>query len=307
MKKEKSTPAKKIETLSEDVLGAFPVPHQVEVVATHVLEALGATAPDKAVSTKTIIDAYRKLRKENADVVEINENSFGVYLSPISHSESSAICCEGRKKGYYLALTAPATPAPQTNTTTNTSLKQPGGSQLQESDLYPIFKAWLTTKGYCAQTVANKRGQGKWQNTDIIGIRDTEIIGTLDIEIASIEVKLSKQGWETQIFEAVAHKMFANRAYFAFMCKEDEVDKVDDMKLYAEKFGIGILALAVDSASWDKPKKILTCPIREIVPAPYDTTFTIKKKEFLDAMGITNLTQYNDWKMQMKIEAGKNL
>ena len=67
------------------------------------------------------------------------------------------------------------------------------------------------------------------------------------------------------------------------------------MKLYASKFGIGIISIAIDDkergkiTTSDKLLKALedgTCQIKEEVPAPYHIPDIIMQKKFLDGLEI---------------------
>ncbi|MEX8504644.1 hypothetical protein [Leptothrix ochracea] len=67
----------------------------------------------------------------------------------------------------------------------------------------------------------------------------------------SIEAKLTDSNWRRVFFEAVSHKRFADRAYFAFSFGSNEpvVSKLPDfqqLREYGEKYRVGILAVFMD-------------------------------------------------------------
>mgnify|MGYP006974890755 CR=1 FL=1 len=53
--------------------------------------------------------------------------------------------------------------------------------------------------------------------TDVVGLKVSEgLLGQRDLEVATIEAKLTRKSWKQVFFEAVSHKRFSHRAYFAF-------------------------------------------------------------------------------------------
>ena len=121
----------------------------------------------------------------------------------------------------------------------------------REKHLYPLLTAWVRAQGFGADdTSANKSG-GAWGNPDVTGIRIVEgPLGQKVVEIMTVEVKSSRTNWKREFFEAVSHKRFANRVYFAFAYPSDnpslealEVADRNEMRLYGEKFRVGILVV----------------------------------------------------------------
>ena len=100
--------------------------------------------------------------------------------------------------------------------------------------------------------------------------------------------------WSKNIFEAVAHTVFANRSYFAYLSKESE--KIDEeMISYAQKFNIGILRVIVPDNMWEK--SLSECgpddiDIQEIFPAPEQTPFITFQKQFLKKLEINDFDDY---------------
>lgn len=123
----------------------------------------------------------------------------------------------------------------------------------RESTLYPVLREWLNAKGYSARITATTKSGGTWGNPDVCGIRITEgYLGQREIEVATVEAKVSQDGWRLQFFEAVSHRRFAHRVYFAFAigaaADEVGVESVSDaqeLRRYAEEFGVGVLAVFV--------------------------------------------------------------
>jgi hypothetical protein len=133
-----------------------------------------------------------------------------------------------------------------------------GAKKLKREDkLYTALKIWLKSRHYkAAITADNKRG-GAWGNPDVTGIRVDELpLGNQTFECATIEAKLNSSDWVKDIFQAVSHKRFAHRAYFAFAIGTDtpsldDVKDADKMREYAEKYRVGLLVIFISSNKYD--------------------------------------------------------
>jgi hypothetical protein len=125
----------------------------------------------------------------------------------------------------------------------------------RESALYPVLRDWLNAKGYWARITATAKSGGTWGNPDVCGIHISEgFLGQREIEVATVEAKVSQDGWRLQFFEAVSHRRFAHRVYFAFAVESaadevgvESVPDAQELRKYAEEFGIGVLAVFVTS------------------------------------------------------------
>ena len=121
--------------------------------------------------------------------------------------------------------------------------------QEREKNLYPSLVSWLITKKYFSKDTSTFKKGGQWGNPDVTGIKIiNDIFGLERLEVCTIEAKAAATDWKKYIFEAVSHKRFANRAYFAFAIGSDKPsirDIVDynEMRDYGEKFKIGIIAI----------------------------------------------------------------
>jgi hypothetical protein len=101
--------------------------------------------------------------------------------------------------------------------------------------------------------------------------------------------------WATDFFQAVSHKRFANRAYFAFAQKQSIVSKIPlDLQYYHEIFGVGVIVISIEDDHFDeihdlaKPPSLVPekAEIRELFPAPYNIALPIFQKRYLDALEI---------------------
>lgn len=280
-----------IDDLKYSALAKSSSPEKVEKVVVFILESENKTDSDNTMSTEEIKKAYQKLKNDNEDIISIPENTIATTISVLSSKADSRIQCLGRRQGYFI------TPVPEEKVEENLEeTNQIEKGKLLEKDLYPVLKEWmqlsLDVKGV---DISSKRGSLKWRNPDLLGIKEIDFLGEAKFEILTIEVKPNMQDWTMYIFEAVSHSLFSNKTYFAYL-KDNFYDKVlDEMKLYASKFGIGIISISIDDKerpniiSSEKLLKALddgTCQIKEEVPAPYHVPDIYLQKKFLDGLDI---------------------
>ena len=234
------------------------------------------------------------------------KNTFLQYLSILSKNLNSKITCQGKRQGYYLTNTVVAVPNPAQSTLIASTAKQ---RVQKESKLYQILVRELLVRGYNAENVANGRLLGKWGNPDVAGIKTTFLIGTCStsIEIVTVEVKVKFDDWERDIFEAVSHRRFANRAYFAFACPDAFYVKLPlpEMRYYAELFKIGILVILLkddDFEKLDSGQEVSfdddtsdTIDVIEINSAPYEYVQPKYQQEFCEALKIKTPHDLYEW------------
>lgn len=277
---------------------------KVLFAATEALRALGATEKDKARKYHEVFAKAKEMFPQlTTGSTAVAENSFTAYLSQTVKDETSLINCEGPWKGYYLlsaelaAKTMPsAVPA-----------AAPDERKRKEKELllYPAAVKWLQSLGYRCDDTSSLRKLGKWGNPDITGLLVTETVGAIDVEVATVEVKTSSDDWEYWIFEAVAHRRFANRAHFAFAHPEELSLKLPGtMRYYSELYHIGILAFVLDNQAFSGLQTgTLTSPlnpsevfVQEIHSAPFMNVPSPAKKRFLeDGLGLREYRQVCTW------------
>ena len=131
---------------------------------------------------------------------------------------------------------------------------EPASSQIirREKKLYPFVQAWLQERYSQVQDISEIKDGGVWGNPDVCGVSVQEFLTTREIEICTVEVKSSSLSWKKDIFEAVSHKRYANRSYFAFAQSIDkDLDELkDELRYYAERFKIGILIIYMKDESY---------------------------------------------------------
>lgn len=256
-----------------------------------ILHELGATNPEKARSGQEI---YEKLcahvKKAKATLENLSRNTFFQYLCKAAASSGNNIFCEGRKQGYYVR-TEEAIIDDESETA---SSNKPAG---EEALLYPVAERWLRAHEFNAKVIATKKKNGLWGNPDVMGVKVREVCGRQDVEIVTIECKNSLYKWKSQIFEAVAHKRFADRVYFAFVLPIDEVKKkYEELVEYAEYYGVGLLVLELEPSVFKRyndkgdgkiAKYLEYLEFREIYHAPQNHCLFQARKEFLEGLEVT--------------------
>lgn len=275
---------------------------QVEYLSKLYLKQHKVNSPDRAISGDNLIKGIDKLFPDH----EIPKTTFWVTLSKLVRRPQSPIHCPGRHQGYYLKAPTESEAEPAEIVEEEKARKQ------KEAPFYTIFLQWLLAEGYDrAKDTSSSRNQdlGTWGNPDLTGLRIHEMLGkTTDIEIATIEVKATMNQWKYWIFEAVAHRRFSNRGYFAFAHSEDEINKIDpDLKHYAEMFGVGVLVLPVSSglmAKLSKKNQGLTAKelssyrpedIIEYASPLYTVTNYHFRTRYMKAIEITSEQELHNW------------
>lgn len=278
-------------------------------LATKALKAL-SREDNKKFSGAELLDWVKQNDPEGYDEVR---NSWGSYLTKAVNDLGSGIIREPGSYGFMMSTTEQdhtvtteeegRTP-PDLDETPAPSLAV--GKAKREQRLYAILAEWLTSKDYQAEDTSSKKNGGAWGNPDVVGIKAEEIVGgTSWLELVSIEAKVSSNNWRKLVFEAVAHKRFADRAYFAFSHGTDEplvanIPDFTELREYGEKYRVGIVvvfmsteqygtlvsedATAVSELSLDDVR------VEEVWPAVCDPVSPLTRDRFLrDVLGITTV------------------
>ena len=242
-------------------LDGLTVYDQVRVAAEHVLRIHGRIDDTRTWGGG---DLFEAVRGEFPDRLgQINKNTFLQYLSNAARDPDSLINCRGRRQGYYISSIAEEFSQSESGTESAadgagpwnqiTAIESTPQRREREARLYPFLEAWLISQGYRAKDVSAGRTLGKWGNPDVAGISVLDSFNGLSLEIATIEAKVSLDNWEQWIFEAVSHRRFANRSYFAFAHPEETINKIpQDMRYYSELYGIGVLAVAIENQAYER-------------------------------------------------------
>jgi len=272
---------------------------EVRVIAEYILIDLKSFESIKSKSTKEIFKKYENLKKDYPEVIpDIPRATFAVFLSINARDQLSRINCLGKKQGYFLEELV--SEIAEIEELKNEESKELSEKEIvYEKDIYPFIKEWLFEKNHDrVADISMLKKNGKWGNPDLIGLNIEEMFGHLEIEITTVEVKTTDDGWDRWIFEAVAHTRFSNRSYFAFIYPEDLINKLDStgLNLYAEHFNIGILIIAVNRETYlnIKKKEPITfdeesVSIVEYRHAPFNETHIKFRKKFLESLDVLEI------------------
>lgn len=286
---------------------------KVRTACEYVLDLEGKTSSDNTLSSGNL---FEKVKREFPDNFSDDmANTFYQYLSNSVKDTESSINCLGRRQGYYLStIAAEKIEEAESNesaviisdevTTSKDDIRTTKRSQ-KEILLYPILKSWLAAQGYQAEDISSGRTQGRWGNPDLAGISARDAFNGLSIELVTIEAKTSLDNWEQLIFEAISHRRFANRSYFAFAHEEEMIKKIpSEMRYYAELYNIGVLVLSMDNEQYrELHDGKLTTPLSsedveiiEIFSAPYNFVQPKYQLDFCkEALKISCLKELYSW------------
>lgn len=172
-----------------------------------------------------------------------------------------------------------------------------------EKKLYQIARAWLEAEGFNSEITGERTGNGKWGNPDITGIRVYNTASeSKEVEIATVEVKISQDNWRQFIFEAVSHTRFSNLTYFCFAYPESDRNSFDsEFYMYAEEFGIGLLGIEMESTDFEnfitnqyEPKNG-DIEVVELNTPRFRSLRPYFREKFLKTLGIGSLTDLIRW------------
>lgn len=292
-------------------LRASPTIYEYAVWLTRVTLAQLINENSDAFYGRQILDTIRDLYPENQyPHWRLNKASYFQYLTRMANDPNSRVVRVVSGYGYTLRpFEEQAIIAPDAENHAGVA----GPTAPPERTVYRLLADWLSALDYKTKVVADIRAGGQWGNPDVVGVRIYQTIwNAFDVEIVTIEAKRSYNDWRRWIFEAIAHKRFSDRSYFAFpvfsrTAVVEDIPDYRDMRHYGEQYGIGILAVFVDPEVFqgdagqhdDNAEDALDrVKFVEILPAPLIPVLPIKKDEFLRivlrANGIADLMDLGD-------------
>lgn len=275
----------------------------VENSATEALESLKATSSNK----KTGAQIYEEACKNNPDFSSmIAESVFKSYLSNLWKQDDSRIGKDSGTHGYYLKKDKSSMPDGEQDASSDERAPKETKKEIKhkknEMLLYPILKNWLQTQGYRSDDTSLMKKMGKWGNPDITGILVDETLGSFDFEVITIEAKITVNNYQNDFFEAVSHKRFANRVYFAFSATEEQYKQThEELRYYSELYGVGVLVVVEEKhyASYLDGKLKEIDPdlvdVYELFSAPFESRLKRWQKKYLSALGIYDRSTLYSW------------
>jgi len=257
------------------------------------LEALGKTK-NKNIKGNQLLEWILNNKDQFDFNVELIKVSWGAYLTRAILDPETKIAREPGK--YSLILDNKKSEIVQESLTDEESnpTAKPGNIEQQSPDrqkreeiLYNLLAEWLSLQKYNAEVRADSRKGCKWGNPDIVGIMLVDDpLGRQQIEIGTIEAKISLADWRKEFFEAVSHKRFSNRSYFAFaiganrpIIDKNTIPYYEELRKYGEKYNVGILVVFLVVINYNKLTKenisglnltLDNVVINEIWPAIYE-------------------------------------
>ncbi|NEO84612.1 MAG: hypothetical protein F6J87_10215 [Spirulina sp. SIO3F2] len=285
------------------VLGENRTSEKVKVACEYILKSQKKLASDNTLSGSELFDKAKKEFPEEFQSTQ--RNTFLQYLSNTVKDTASYINCLGKRKGYYISSTAQEVAENLSQSKDQSSdVDQKTARRQKEALLYPVLESWLIAQGYQSANVSANRSLGKWGNPDLAGINALDSFNGISVEVVTIEAKTSSEKWEQWIFEAISHRRFANRSYFAFAHPEEAISKIpQDMRYYAELYNIGVLVLSLENETFEKLMQGTLdnsldseeVDIVEIYSAPYNFVQPKYQIKFCHALGITCVKELYQW------------
>ena len=275
---------------------------RVVYFAEQVLRDEGKTNDRNTMNGPLVIE---KAKDRFEEAKKIAESTFSGYLSQAAKDPNSKINTRGRWKGYYLAKIVDNTPSQEIPPEEQGDTEQASSKNQKEKLLYKVLEDWLKEQDYQARDISHVRTLGTWGNPDIAGILATDMLHGLDVEIVTIEAKTSYKAWQKSFFEAVSHRRFANRVYFAFAHPDETIEKIPkDMRYYCELYGVGILVIRLENEMFrklldGKLSEPLTSDdvvgVTELYSAPYFHVQPKYQAELRQAIGLNSFKDFIRW------------
>lgn len=282
----------------------------VKQLSVEALEKMGATNCN---NKKSAHDIYTKATEMQPDLTfQIPKNSFNSYLSQISKEENSSIVKELGSHGYYfnqnelLNLGNIIDPAQGNEEVAGDSGEQSEKVKVRNSNekkLYKLIESWLQSKGFRTKDTSEMKVMGKWGNPDVTGIKVDELLGKHEIEVVTVELKCHNESFNTDFFEAVSHRRFANRTYFGFAAPYKILNQSnDELRYYSELYNVGVIVVAMDEDDFNKYKsgelkeiEEDQIDIHELFTASFEPRQVRWQKKFFQSIGIVDIQSLWKW------------
>lgn len=291
------------DSTKKPILGENSTYEKVKFACEYILKSQEKISSENTLSGS---DIFEKAKEEFPEEFQSSSrNTFLQYLSNIAKDTASYVNCLGKRKGYYISSTAKEVAEKLLESEDKSiDVDQKPIRRQREALLYPVLESWLTAQGYQSANVSSSRSLGKWGNPDIAGINALDSFNGISVEVVTIEAKTSLENWEQWIFEAISHRRFANRSYFAFTHPEEAISKIpQDIRYYAELYNVGVLVLSLENGTFekltqgtlDKELDSEEVDIVEIYSAPYNFVQPKYQIKFCNALGITCVKELYQW------------
>ena len=217
-------------------------------------------------------DLRKEIESSYPREFELIQKSWAIYLPKAANDPDSGFQLVPGTYKYRLTPVEPDEPsAPQESAAAEEIEQEEEKARIErEKALYPLLVNWLSGRDLLARDTSSARGGGKWGNPDITGLRIVEgYLGQHHLEVTTIEAKVSTKNWEREFFEAVSHKRFAHRVYFAVAAPSETpgvgaFKLAPEMRRFGEKFGVGILVVFVRPADYETLTMSKALPLLDV-------------------------------------------
>ncbi len=245
-------------------------------------------------------EIYEKIIDDDSSFrFKVTENRFKSCISKIANS-NTRIRKDMGSHGYYLIPSDQVLEVKQAETDKDFRWEK---NIPRERLIYPILEKYLKSKGYRTKDTSLMTRNGKWGHPDITGIIATNTLGTTEFEIVSIEAKVSVSTFRQDFWQAVAHRFFANRSYFAFVASSDYLQTHnEELRHYSELYKVGIIVVVLEEDHLQDFKQGLLKKINEdmvnvieVSMAPYESHLLKWQKPFLTCLGVHEPNHLYEW------------
>jgi hypothetical protein len=272
-----------------------------------VLIENGITSRDNRLKADKIIELIQAQRNEDFSKLDIKVDNFSAMLSmAIKNQETTEIIRPEGAQGYFIAVLSKEVQKEIDKVEIDESKKEES-ERNKEKILYKPFEKWLRENGNRADDTSSNRIMGRWGNPDVTGIKIITDYGLNEIEVTTIEVKLNGIRWEYDIFEAIAHRRFANQCFLAFAVDGDSKSNYSrnrKLAYYSSLYEVGVLLLSLSTINYQKllegklksiDEEDESFDIIELLPAKYHQINLEYKRQFLESIGVEKDQKMYRW------------
>ncbi len=290
---------------AEGADGSLGAEDIVQLVATEALKSMNAVDQNSTKSGSAVYERSKQLYRDLEEYVPIT--TFRQCLSKCVKRRDSGISRPPGRYGFYLIDIVNDNVSDSTSDSTASESEDVGRQQREkEKLLYPVIRSWMQEQDYHAKITGNLKGNGQWGNPDVTGIYCDDAFGINQIEVVTAEAKLNQASWKRWFFEAVSHRRFANRSYFAFAHPEQSISKLDEeLRYYSELFRVGVLVIAMKQDDYDRLQSgLLTehlinddnVSVIELYSAPYSSVQSRYQVNYLrGTLGLDSFARLAQW------------
>ena len=280
---------------------ANPTYIQIVKLGEEFLKSRGYTSQENKTSSRAVVDAIQsEIANRHLELGVVRGTIFSYISHAANNDDNSSIASGGPWGGYWYDESSLGEVSIKPVDVAEIETEHGKPVSFNERDLYPLLHLWLSAKDFVAKDVSNLKSGGKWGNPDVIGVKRVDLFGSVEIEIASCEVKLSEANWEQFIFEAISHKRFSNRSWYAYRISQAGKPLPKAIEYYAERYKVGIIQILLTDEELIKLKTQTQEAVEEFidrvserVPALYEPVPLQEKADLFERAKISPSFNFN--------------